>query len=429
MLTKSLSNGEQEFSTEDEMNWSCNSRICEVCRDDYVMREKEKVSSSSNSVGDISTGSIDELCDISLNFLAFLGVLLFRSIGFQVNLLVCFFTSPIWLSYRSFMLLMFPFQIVSRIRGCLMKKVLRMWSDSCNTITSFVLERLKVQKAMVKLGMRLGFAFVWSSYVFFMLLGLLVSGFVIGGLAMKYMVEEPIQTKETLNFDYTKTRPTAFVPLMSSSSVTCKNSEQNVLAQKAVESRYIPYNHKLSLTVSLTLPESEYNRNLGMFQVRVEFLSTSGRVTASSSYPCMLRYKSQPVRFAETVLKTAPLIAGFQSESQTLEIKMSDFVESMEPTECLKVTLEPRAQFQAGARIPEIYVGTLALESKLPQLKRLIVNWRRTIFIWLSFSTFLTELVFVLIVCRPIIMPRRKAVVASKKKDTRRHAISWYKRD
>ncbi|KAK6946600.1 Seipin family, partial [Dillenia turbinata] len=423
MFSQSLSNGEQEFSTQYEKNWSCNSKTCEVCRDYYTTEEKENAGSgsSSNAVG--GTRSIEELCDISLDFLAFLGVLVFRSIGFQVSLLGSFFTFPIWLSYCSCLFLMFPFQTVSRIRGYLMKKVLILLSDSCNTITSFVLERLKVQKAIVKLAMRLGFAFVWSSYVFFMLIGLLVSGFVIGGLVMKNIVEEPIQTRETLNFDYTKTSPIAFMPLMSSSSLACKNCEQNVLAPKAVESRYIPYNRKLQLTVSLTLPESEYNRNLGMFQVKVEFLSTRGRVAASSSYPCMLRYKSQPVRFAETVLKTAPLIAGFQSESQTLEIRMTDFVEGMEPTECLKVTLEQRAEFQAGAGIPEIYAATLALESELPQIKRLIMNWRRTIFIWLSFSTFWTELVFVLIVCRPTIMPRGKAVV-SKKMDSARHAIS-----
>ncbi|XP_021814897.1 seipin-2-like [Prunus avium] len=90
--------------------------------------------------------------------------------------------------------------------------------------------------------------------------------------------------------------------------------------------RVIPYNHKLQLAVSLTMPESEYSHKLGVFQVRVKFLSANGIVTASSSYPCMLRFKSGPIRVIETFLRSAPLIAGLQSETQVLDIKMSDHI-------------------------------------------------------------------------------------------------------
>ena len=151
-------------------------------------------------------------------------------------------------------------------------------------------------------------------------------------------------------------------------------------------------------------------------QVRVEFLSALGKVTASSSQPCIMRYKSQPIRVVETIIKSAPVIAGFVSESQILNIKMDEFTEGLEPTAFLKVMLEHRAEYKAGAGIPEIYAASLSLESELPRLKRLIWLWKRTIFVWISFILFLTELMFALVFCRPIIIPRGRPRIPYTKK-------------
>ena len=82
---------------------------------------------------------------------------------------------------------------------------------------------------------------------------------------MRSIVEEPVQATRTLNFDYTKASPVAFVPMIS------HNLPSDLVAGdedvKNVQARAIPYNHNLQLTVSLTLPESEYNQKLGVFQV------------------------------------------------------------------------------------------------------------------------------------------------------------------
>lgn len=140
----------------------------------------------------------------------------------------------------------------------------------------------------------------------------------------------------------------------------------------------------------------------------MDFLSANGNVTASSAYPCMLRFKSQPIRYIETFLKSAPLIAGFQSESQILNIRMTEFVEGIEPTACLRIILEQRAAYQTDAGIPQIYEASLVLESELPKLKRFAWYWRRTIFVWISLVSFLTELVFILAFIRPIIVSRSR---------------------
>lgn len=125
-----------------------------------------------------------------------------------------------------------------------------------------------------------------------------------------------------------------------------------------------------------------------------------------------------------------PLLAGFESESQTLNIKMAEFTEGLEPTACLKVSLVQRAEFQPGAGIPEIHAATVALESELPQLKRVIWIWRRTILVWASFVLFLMELVLMLVIYRPIIIPRgrqQQARLVGIKEDCQPKAIAWYK--
>lgn len=83
---------------------------------------------------------------------------------------------------------------------------------------------------------------------------------------MGRVVEEPVSIVEELSFDYTKASPDAFVPLVSCGGGHCGfECPENV----GVGRRLVPPNHRLQLTISLTLPESDYNRNLGVFQVFV----------------------------------------------------------------------------------------------------------------------------------------------------------------
>lgn len=206
---------------------------------------------------------------LPLNLISFFSILVLRSIGFQINLFTTFLSLPIWLSYTTIMFFLFPFQTLTKIQAHLTKRVLKLWADFYFTITSYIISRLKAKKNVLNLAIRLGWAFFCSIYVFFVLFGLLVTGFLLGWFATSHLVEKPMEMTETINFDYTKASPVAFVPITSypgagvSSGVISRESvEDNAKAVRA-----IPHNHKLGLTVSLTLPESEYNRKLGVFQV------------------------------------------------------------------------------------------------------------------------------------------------------------------
>ncbi|KAF6173356.1 hypothetical protein GIB67_027051 [Kingdonia uniflora] len=315
--------------------------------------------------------------------------LVIKAMGFQANLMIRFFTFPIWVMYYSLMLVLDPFWILK-------------WANK--RVVENVTRRFNTKMSIWNLMVRFSWGFFWSSYVCFVLFGFLVLGFVMGGVTMRYMVEEPIKMRETLNFDYTQTNPAALFPVYPGS-----NCGGNAEVVTYVRSRIIPPNHKLQLGISLTLPESDYNQKLGVFQVRVDFLSANGKVTATSSYPCMLKFKSLLIRYIETVLNTFPLLAGYSSESQTLNLNMRSFIEGNEPTSCLKVILEQRAEYRPGTGIPEIYAASLALDSELPLIKRVIWYWKKTIFIWISMGFFITELMLILVCCRPIIIPKVRA--------------------
>ncbi|KAI3982368.1 hypothetical protein MKX01_041206 [Papaver californicum] len=389
---------------------------------------KDNDESKRNQENSVITSENEDSSLVNLNesssssMLVFMAELVIQAISFQLNLCFSFFTFPIWLLYCSFWFTTNPMRTIKDGKEYVTQKLFRIWSVSCEFVSPILSEQLKGNKSIGKFLGKFGWGFFWSVYVCTILFGFLVSGFVIGGLLMRYLVEEPIQFTGVLNFDYTKPKPVALVPLMSCPSVSCCfNCEEKSEAGRFLGSRVIPPNHKLQLTVLLTLPESDYNKKLGVFQVRLEILSTSGRVTDSSRHTSMLRYKSQLITYLETFLKSASLLTGYSSEEQVLKLKMRGFTEGYDPTSCIRVILEQRAEYRPGAGVPEIYGASLVLESELPILKRIIWYWKKTVFIWISIVLFLMQFIMILVCCRPIIIPRVRPRVGSANNNGRRN--------
>lgn len=225
---------------------------------------------------DQQIGSSNELVDMSklMNFpaesIALLAILMLKMAGFQLNLFLRFFTFPVLIFNFWLMILMVPFQTLIWIRENLKQRLLRMCNAPCSITIAFVFNQFSAQKSMLRIALRLGWAISCTFYVLFMLFGLLISGFVIGSLIVRYLVEEPMHASKILNFDYTKASPVAFVPITSSlvpNEPSGLDSKHRMPSSDYLGRRPIPNNHKLHLSVSLTLPESEYNRKLGIFQV------------------------------------------------------------------------------------------------------------------------------------------------------------------
>ncbi|KAK4399283.1 Seipin-2 [Sesamum angolense] len=280
-----------------------------------------------------------ENCDVQMSPLLTLAGVTIKVISFQIDMLVKSFMFPFRLIYYLYMLVFDPFGFLKRGREYLIQELKSIWSLVFDNVSPFVYEWLKDHQAIWKLGLKCGWGLVWSSYVCSVL------------VAFK--------------------SPVAFVPITAFPELShdIYHEEMPGLAMGS-GSRAIPPNYKLQTAISLTLPESEYNQNLGIFQVRVDFLSTDGKTLASSRRPCMLQYRSQPIRLLLTLLKVAPILTGYTTETQHLKINFRGFTEGDVPTACLRVVIEQRAEFLPGAGIPEIYAASLILETKLPLLKR-----------------------------------------------------------
>ncbi|KAL2494655.1 putative adipose-regulatory protein (Seipin) [Forsythia ovata] len=399
-----------EFPGSMEVKYSLGSSENIVNREDKEKNgEHSVITGADNERNDIvgDESNLRETHDANSSLLLLLADLVIKAIGFQVNLMVGFLMFPIWLIYYSCLFAFNPCRVLRRARQHFIRKITRIWTFVCENVSPFVYEWLKEHNSMWKLGLKCGWGLLWSGYVCVVLTGLLVSAFIIGGLLIRRLVEEPIRLKGSLNFDYTEKSPVAFLPIIACPEVShgaylVKNPEIG----KASGLRVIPPNHKLQVTVSLTLPESDYNQNLGIFQVRVDFLAADGRTLASLRRPCMLQFRSLPIRLLLTFVKVAPILTGYTSESQKLDMNLRGFIEGATPTACLKVIIEQRAEFLPGAGIPEINVASVSLESELPMLKKLIWYWKKTLFVWISLTLFTMELLFSLLCCKPIIMPR-----------------------
>ncbi|KAK4440094.1 Seipin-2 [Sesamum alatum] len=392
----------------------------ETAKDSADGENNEKNDERSNLTGEnnnIEGGLVgDENCDAHMSPLLTLAGLTIKVISFQIDMLVKSFMFPLRLIYYLYMLVFDPFGFLKRGREYLLQEMKSIWSLVFENVSPFVYEWLKDHQAIWKLGLKCGWGLVWSSYVCTVLVALLVSAFVMGGLLIRVVVEEPMRMKTNLNFDYTEKSPVAFVPITAFSELShdIHLEEMPGLAMGS-GSRAIPPNYKFQAAISLTLPESEYNQNLGIFQVRVDFLATDGTTLASSKRPCMLQYRSQPIRLLLTLLKVAPILTGYTTETQNLKINFRGFTEGNVPTACLRVVIEQRAEFLPGAGIPEIYAASLTLESKLPLLKRALWFWKKTLFVWISMTIFIMELAFALICCKPIIVPKIKLREASNR--------------
>ncbi|MFS7988520.1 putative Seipin family protein [Helianthus anomalus] len=351
-------------------------------------------------VNDDRSATVDSVNSVNSNLVFTLIWLIMKVISTKASLLVKVVTFLVWLTHASCMFVTNPFAVIARAKRHAIRSVLRLLRSCLGEVKRIVYKLITGNKSVGKLCMQIGWGLLCAAFVGFVLFCLLVFAFVVGGVVMKCVVEAPVSKIARLNFDYTRDAPMAFIPMMSCFGRDC-GCDEKIEFDNVGMSRVIPLDRKLQATVSLTLPESGYNRNLGNFQVRVDYLSSNGKPLSSATQPCTMRFKSWPIRLLMTVFNLVPLIIGYSSESQTVDIKFNGYTEQEIPTSCVRVVLEPRAEFAKGGGVPEIYTAHLKLESQLPLLKRVLWSWKATLFVWTSIAIFKLVLVFVLLCCAP----------------------------
>lgn len=129
----------------------------------------------------------------------------------------------------------------------------------------------------------------------------------------------------------------------------------------------------------------------------------NGDVITSSSRPCMLHFRSQPVRMMQTFIMAVPLLLGIKSEIQVVNVPLLKYKERYyHRTQFIKISLVPRA---GTPYLPQIYEANLIVSSELPWMKRIVRNWRWTFSVWTSLYIFLLNLLVLVCFFRSLLFP------------------------
>ncbi|KAL4557314.1 hypothetical protein LXL04_035488 [Taraxacum kok-saghyz] len=231
--------------------------------------------------------------------------------------------------------------------------------------------------------------FLGAAYVCWILTTVMVVSVAVGVALVNIWVEEPVSIKENLYFDYTDVHPYAIVDLGFDAP--------GKLAKG------VPVGHFCDVRLSFVMPESDYNREIGNFQVVAEALSMNGDMIASASRPCMLRFRSRPLQAMETFLMGVPLLLGIRHETQTVNVPLLKYKEHYYPrTRSMRLSLIPRA---GTPFLPQLYEAKVIVTSHLPWKKELIRRWKWTFYVWTSLYVFLMLLVVLVCGFRSIIFP------------------------
>ncbi|CAL0303311.1 unnamed protein product [Lupinus luteus] len=236
---------------------------------------------------------------------------------------------------------------------------------------------------------KLGLGFLSAAYVCMVLVLVLVVASVVGVCLVRLWVEEPVFVKENIYFDYTDANPTSVFLFDGGVGGYIKKKQISV-----------PVGHTFDVSLVLVMPESDFNRDLGVFQLSAELLSVNGNVIAKSSQPCMLRFRSSPVRLARTVLMGVPLVLGISGELQKINVEIVRHKEDHRRTNAIRVTLHPRA---GTSSLPEIYEAEIVMNTHLPWSKEFVRHWKWTFYVWVSLYLYIVLLVFLLCFYRPLV--------------------------
>jgi seipin len=195
-----------------------------------------------------------------------------QAIGFQIKLIVQSVYFAMWLCSLTYAVMVFPLQKSIEATNLATKTVIDVYALTTQ-IRPMVTEGVAHAGPTIKhITKRCGCGCLAAIYVSFILGFLLIPAVFLDVFLVRSFIEDPTEIHQTLHFDYTREHPTAVVPLLPP-KVLAKAKELAVKKpEKAYSFRAIPKSHKFHVTVFLTLPESDHNRKLGIFQV---FLSTT----------------------------------------------------------------------------------------------------------------------------------------------------------
>ncbi|KAK9510164.1 hypothetical protein O3M35_005005 [Rhynocoris fuscipes] len=123
------------------------------------------------------------------------------------------------------------------------------------------------------------------------------------------------------------------------------------------------------ITLVLELPESERNKNLGMFLVCAHLSSKGGVTVSHSCRSTMLRYKSQLLQLLTVLTLTPFYVSNILEEKQTIAVELFSNFEEDQVFPVTDVYLELKSE-----RV-EVYSSKLQIDAHLTGIRYLMFHW------------------------------------------------------
>ncbi|KAM0845387.1 hypothetical protein ACQ4PT_056395 [Festuca glaucescens] len=240
-------------------------------------------------------------------------------------------------------------------------------------VAAVVGELRAVPATASSLARRAAVGLLAAAFTFAALASVFVVSLLLGFVLVRHCVEDPVTVRQPLYFDYTEPQPSAAVALGSAWGAAAP---------------LLPGGHSVTVSLTLILPDSDHNRQIGVFQIKAEAIAPSGTTIVSTTQPYMLRYKSTPVRLAQSALTIVPLVMGVLSESQSATLKVLQYREGHgrhKKTGLIRVSLQPRA---LTVHLPQVYRAEITVQTSLPWLKAMARSLKWTMCVWVSFCIY-----------------------------------------
>eukprot|EP00271_Cylindrocystis_brebissonii_P010305 TRINITY_DN26476_c0_g1_i1.p1 TRINITY_DN26476_c0_g1~~TRINITY_DN26476_c0_g1_i1.p1 ORF type:complete len:581 (-),score=112.06 TRINITY_DN26476_c0_g1_i1:935-2677(-) len=267
--------------------------------------------------------------------------------------------------------------------------------------------RKEEEEAQAGMSWRMGRGLLACVYVGVLLTVLVLSSAPVAFGVAWLMAPGSYQSSHSLQFDYRRQDPMAEVQLLSPKewakvlAVVAKRPGKPVTGPHLV-----PRGQGYRVYLELALPESDHNRRLGMFQVSAESSAVTGEILASSSVPCMLRWRHRIVRTARLLIFAVPLLLGWHEEHQKMRLLLLKALEGQLPLAAVRIFLEPKAGLPPPLGLPELYSAKLRVESFQPGILGWLPFGLFTTTVWVLLLLLALELSCMLCCCRWALFPQ-----------------------
>lgn len=169
----------------------------------------------------------------------------------------------------------------------------------------------------------------------------------------------------------------------SSDKVSCMNNDDtkqnDILSSNA--NTILASGQRYFFEVTLTLPESEINKQLGVFMVRVDLKSSDRSLLASSKQHSMLPFESTMVALFRKFMMILPLASGLLSETRSIHLLCFDKyvdLDGNKPMSLVDISLgvPNPAAFPATLQTIQIHSAELRYGKEMNAIQTLLRNWR-----------------------------------------------------